>query len=479
MKPCPTTAWLALAAVCLCGARAEETNAWPGPVSWSDGRTGAQSWTAAGPFLFDQPDPDGGRLSGLRPFYVRRADPSGQVSETTALYPIYTGRRYGDHFEWSIFKLINGYGRVDGARPTPSTEPATFDVWPFYFSKDTGDPTTSRRALMPVAGTVDQHFGYDRISWVLFPLYARTERKGSSTTYTPWPLMRVTQGAAQGFAIWPLFGHLESPGAYDRRYVLWPLFWANTVQAGPDAPAGTPPTRQVGALPFYASEKGPGFVNEAYLWPFFGYTDRTAPYRYSEVRYLWPFLVQGTGDDRLVNRWAPFYSHSVVKGVDKTWAPWPLVRLTNWTDGNVAQAKTQVFYFIYWRLEQRSTTNPAAAPAEKAYLWPILSTWDNGAGRRQVQVLSPFEGMFADNPRVRAAWSPLFALVRYEQTAPGESSTSVLWNAVTWRSSAVRRESEFHLGPILGVRTGPGGTRWSPFGLEIAPKGPKLAASPH
>jgi len=225
--------WLGLAAAGLPWAGAAETNIWPGPVTQTDAGGNRTSWTALGPFLFDEPESQGGRVAGFRPFFVRRTDPAGEQVETTSLYPLFYLRRYGDTYEWSIFKIVNRYGRGDGASPSPATEPQTFDVWPFYFSKDTGDPATSRHALLPVAGTVEGHLGYDRISWVLFPLYARTESRGSATTYTPWPILRVTQGAEKGFAIWPLFGRRERPGAAEWQYFLWPFFWNNTIQPWP------------------------------------------------------------------------------------------------------------------------------------------------------------------------------------------------------------------------------------------------------
>ena len=97
-------------------------------------------------------------------------------------------------------------------------------------------------------------------------------------------------GAAHGFALWPLFGWQERPGVSRDEFLLWPLGSHHTQAPAPDAPAGTPPTRQSAALPFYARQQGPGFVSETFLWPFFGYTDRTAPSRYHETRYLWPFF---------------------------------------------------------------------------------------------------------------------------------------------------------------------------------------------
>src|SRR5206468_10740909 len=67
------------------------------------------------------------------------------------------------------------------------------------------------------------------------------------------------------------------------------------------------------------------FRSETYLWPFFGYSDRTAPASYHEIRYLWPLFVQGRGD-HYINRWAPFYTHSVNHGYDKQWFLWPVLR---------------------------------------------------------------------------------------------------------------------------------------------------------
>ena len=485
-----TPVWLGLAAfLWSAGARAEENNFWPGPVMRTDADGEVASWTALGPLFFDEPASDGGREQGFRPFYVWRTDPANGRPEITSLYPLFSYRNYGDNYVWSVFELINRYG---GTTPSGAgSEPRTLDIWPVYFSRETGDSATSYHAVMPIAGTIKERFDCDRISWTLFPLYLRTESRGAVTTSVPWPFVRSTRGEERGFAVWPLYGYRERPGAFVRRFALWPFIWNNTIQPdsaagsgtgllsvigddnhGRDAPAA--PTRQVGVLPFYTTERGPGLVDNSYLWPFFGYTDRTTPYRYSEARYFWPFFVQGMGDDRYVNRWGPFYSHSVIKGFDKTWILWPLVRQTRWIDGKVVDTKTQVVYFFYWRQQQRSLTNPAAAPAEKTYLWPLISVWDNGAGRRQVQLLSPLEGVFADNPRMRAAWSPLFAVWRYDQRAPGETRTSVLWNAVTWETSRAERRGEFHLGPLLSMKRGPSGTAWRLLGLKFASKGPSL-----
>src|SRR5665213_882924 len=246
------------------------------------------------------------RVTGVPPLYLRRAAANGETVESTVLYPLFYYRSYGPNYEWSFFKLINYFGPKSGEPPTASTNERDLDIWPFYFSGVVaGDPASTYHAVFPVGGTVPHRFFRDRISWVLWPLYLQTEKNGAITTSTPWPILHWTRGAARGFALWPIFGWQDRPGAYHHEFYLWPLAWNNVVQPKPDAPSGAAPVRQVGFLPFYTAERGPGFVNVHYIWPFFGYTDRTLPQPYHETRYFWPFSVQGRGEGHYVNRWGP------------------------------------------------------------------------------------------------------------------------------------------------------------------------------
>jgi len=453
-------ACLGLAAGWFAPARAEERNLWPLTVQQLDRAGRVVSTNALGPLFFAKSTPEGGRSIGFRPFYLERTDPAGRVTEASSLYPLFIYRGDAEAYSWTVFNLINRSGLQPGAsaklRPSYAEK---FAVWPFYFSRQTGDPATSYRGLLPVAGSIKDFFGYDRIAWTLFPLYTEVDKRGAHTVLAPWPFLRFTSGAEQGFAFWPLFGWRDRPGEFERRYALWPLIWNHTLQPPADAPGGTPPTRQVGFLPLYSREQNADFINENFLWPFFGHTERTAPFRYRETRYLWPFLVQGRGDDRYVGRWGPFYTHSVIKGYDKTWIGWPLWRHAKWEADGLAQTKSQLLFFLYSSVRQRSLSNPNAAHAEKTHFWPLLSAWDNGAGQRQYQLPSPLEVFFPGNDTVRQAWTPLFALYRYDQRAPGEIRTSLLWDGITWERSERTGQAAFNFGPLLSVRRAPAGDR--------------------
>lgn len=458
MPPLRFLAFFGLIAGTVAAAHATEfeRNVWPGPVTQFDQQGQAILKEAAGPLLFKKSLADGSVSSGFRPIYVQTRTATGELSQALFVYPLFAYAADAETFRWSVFELVKRSGRKADAPPLKGsfTDPDVFEVWPFWFSRqDRQEPTASYRALFPIAGTLKNRFGYQQLSWTLFPFYVRSEKRDVVTTATPWPILRVTRGSASGFALWPLFGWQNGPGETRQRFYLWPLGYNNSTPPPADAPANSPPSRQVGFLPFYTREQSPGFVNENFGWPFFGYTDRTTPYRYHETRYFWPFFVQGRGDDRFRNRWGPFYTHSVVKGYDKTWIGWPIYRQAQWTDEGITQTKRQVFFFLYFSLDQQSATNPTLPHAHKTHVWPLYSSWDNGAGRRQFQLFSPFEVFFPSNDKVRQVWTPLAAIYRQDRPAPGYARQSFLWNLVTLRRTPER--SEFHLGPLFSVEKNP------------------------
>jgi hypothetical protein len=420
-------------------ARGAEHNVWPFRVSEVDPVTGqANPQQFFGPILEQKTTADGRQIQALRPLFLHTAQDGKDT--TYLLYPFFTWRNAPGYSSFSFFDLVN-----DRQQEAVGSSSAVhgFDVWPFYFSRQTGDPATSYSALFPVAGTIKQRFGDDRLTWAAFPLYLQTEKAGRQITYAPWPIVRVISGAGHhGFELWPLFGERQRAGDYHSRFWIWPLFYWNESHL-----SAAQPDVEIGVLPFYSRESGPGYRNVNYLWPFFGAMHRTEPVRYDEVRYLWPFLVQGRGEDRYVNRWGPVYTHSVIKGYDKTWLLWPLFRHAEWRDDGLDQTQNRVLWNVYWSLVQRDPRRPEAAPAFKKHLWPLYSSWDNGAGRRQFQLFSPFEVFFPDNEPVRQLYSPLFAIYRTEQRGPGDRRGTFLWGLLSWHNTAT--DKEFHLGPLF------------------------------
>jgi hypothetical protein len=457
-------------------AHGAERNAWPFWVEEKSPTGQVTEWQSLGPLVFEKNTGDGS-TGGFRPFYLWKKNAAGETTEASVVYPFFIYRAGPGGSTWSVFSMIN----CASPRPGTNDNYHSFDLWPFYFSRQTGDPATSYRAFFPLFGTVKNRI-VDEWSWVLFPLYGRFEKNNVTTTTAPWPLVRVTRGEGnRGFALWPLFGWRAKDGAYHEQYYLWPLIYK-----GEHALWMPQPELKLGVLPFYTREQETGSISENYLWPFFGYTARTAPFRYHETRYFWPLLVQGRGDERYLNRWGPIYTHSIVKGYDKTWVLWPIGRQIRWNAAGLAQTKTTVLFFFYWSLTEHSLAHPQLPPARRTSLWPLFTVWDNGAGRRQVQVLSPFESFFSANEIVRLVYTPLFAIYRYDRRAPDIVRQDFLFNFITYQRAP--GHSEFHFGPLfklendtgtarvsflgglLGLRRDEGRHGWRPFAFDFSAK---------
>jgi hypothetical protein len=428
----------------LVAAQAAEVNFWPAYVGDSPADPQREgSWDAVGPLFFSQPvsaqNFDGAvRAEGFRPFFIKLSDPEGKTLQAYSLYPIFSYRRMTDGYRWSVFELINHYETHD--IPGDPAQRA-FDLWPFYFSRDTGSADSSYHAVFPIAGAVKNRFGQDRLSWFLFPLYGRFEKNRVTTTTAPWPFIKVLSGEGNhGFELWPLFGYRAKEASYREQFYLWPLIYKNEQQLW----SGQTNLKE-GFLPFYAMVRNAEVHSEMFT-PFFGYVDRVAPIHYHETDYLWPIWIQGRGDGYMINRWGPFYTHSVIKGTDTKWVAWPFWKQKTWVDGALKHSKRQFFYFIYNETEQQSATNPSLPAARKAHYWPFVSFWDNGAGRRQIEVLSPLEVFFANNGPMRLSYNPFFALYRYNRIGPGEIEQSALWKFITYRNAPSERE--LHIGPL-------------------------------
>jgi hypothetical protein len=467
----------------------EESNCWPFSVKITQESPKAQSSQFLGPLGFSN-QKAGESASGFRPFYFERHWEKTGKSESAFLYPIFVYRSQGDSWSWSVFNLINrsspAPGKAEGLAQA-------FDLWPFYFSRQTGNPATSYRAVFPLYGTLKNRLGSDRRDWVLFPLYSRSQKGERVSTCSPWPFIQHVEGGNHGgFAVWPLIGSFEEKGKMKDQYLLWPFLFRK--QTGLDQPEAS---LNAGFIPFYTTDRTPEYRSESFLWPFFGYTKRWAPYRYHETRLLWPLWVQGRGEGHHRNRWAPFYTYSEVKGIRKTWVLFPLFRQQRWTEQGLDQEKTQFLYFLYWSQKQRRAgSDENATVAEKVHVWPLLSAWDNGAGRKQVQLFSPLEVFFQHNDQVRLAYSPLFALYRFEQRGPGSTRHSLLWNAVSFDRDAAQGRRQFHLGPLfsldkspesgrvsllfglLGLRRAAAGQGWHFFAFDFNPRNSSSASQP-
>lgn len=372
------------------------------------------------------------RIVSIRPLYTHfqpEQNPHWHI-----LYPLFNYYHYreGDHF-WHSFNLIRGGRQGDLVHA---------EVFPFIFIQNTGQRDTSYYAFWPVGGSLKNRFGRDRIDFALWPLFVRTQRGQETRFSTPYPFVQTLTGPeSRGFGLWPLFGHFRRDGHYQHTWALWPFIYHYRDRLDREVPYV-----RTGFLPFYHRETAAGLRSATFVWPLFGYTFEDSPRpQYSEARLLWPFWIQGRGEQRYVNRWLPVYANERSPGYRKRWFGWPLLKVEEEQYSNLTRHTSTLLYFIY--RDRRFLAENYRG--RETLLWPLFGYWNDGRGQRQFQTLDPFNIFFGNNEKVRENWSPLFAVYRYDHRH-GSTRHSILWNLIAWESNPDDTGS-FHLGPLFEV----------------------------
>lgn len=388
--------------------------------------------------IFEQKITESGCLGAFRPIALHMENDKYREKFDYLLYPIFSHHRFQGGYNWNMFNLFAGGNQCNEKKLT---------LFPILLGKQTGDPCTSYSAMFPFGGKVRNFLGKDAIGWLMFPLYLQIEHRGSICHSLPWPFIRWQTGPdSGGLALWPIFSHFWKEGEYDHGNLLWPLIY----EWHDDLSCPVPSIRK-GFLPFYAYEDSARRYSWTVIWPFFSHIEMRNR-NYVEDHLFWPFFVQGRGDNEYVNRWAPFYTHSIRRGIDKRWYLWPLFKIVDREECGVHINQQQLLYFVFWKQTQRSIENPCWPEAKKVHLWPLYCYWDNGAGKKQFQLLSPFEVFFPTNQAVRNLYSPLFAIFRFEQLCPGHSRYSILFDLIATEKTATSQR--LSIGPLLDVECG-------------------------
>ncbi len=419
-------------------------NWWPAPVLMENDAHGRpDTLTALGP-LFAQTEYEDVSVFSVRPLYTRFDFKNREASSTHLVYPFFNFYRYSESSHWHVLNLIRSAERLEGNE-------RQVQVWPFLFWKDFPDDSRDAFALWPLGGTLKRFLGRERVDFAAWPLYIRTARRGEVRYSTPWPFIQTLTGEAEGFAFWPFFGHFERPGVYDHTFAVWPLYYDYHDRL--DQPV---PYHRFGVLPFYARETAAGMRSETYLWPFFGYTREQDPRPvYAETRYFYPFLVQGRGVEKSVNRWMPLYTHERVGDRQKWWYLWPFLKREEIDLGFLTRERTQFLFFLY-RDEQQDA--PGDFHARRQALWPLYSYWQDGHGRKQVQALDLFSVFFPRNRQVQETWTPLFAIYRYDER-PGSTHRSFFWNLIVHERAGA--DKRLVVGPVFEQESSRNHSEWS------------------
>lgn len=391
------------------------TTIWPLLDYRTDSAKKTSKLSILGPVLTFETTPDDD-TAALRPLFHSESDNQKTRTASYFLYPIASSETTPDVSRMEFLQLFqkNTFRKTE-----PDEKENQSMLFPFYISGESKKygPYTS---VFPIYGDIYERFWRDEYHYVLFPLYGRTVKKGTTNRHYLWPFFSTTSGEDEsGFAFWPLYGQASKDGVYSSSFTLWPIFSSekrglNTAE----------PSSRFTIFPLYSAFDSPSVTSRTWLWPFFGYSNDLKNEE-EERNYLWPIWLTVTGKKRNVIKFLPFYSDEQTEDSTKNWYLWPIYRNDTMHSVSYRQERDRILFFLYtsrvesWALDGKERQRTA--------LWPLFLYNRNSDGEKSFSFPALLEPIL-DRDGIEKLWAPLWRIYQQKWNDEGDSSLSILWN---------------------------------------------------
>lgn len=368
-----------------------------------------------GPLLSFDTNPDDD-ISAFRPLFHTTKDHDHSRSASVYLFPLASSETTADV---SRLEFLQIFQKNTFRKAEPEEKEEQTMLFPFYISgkSEKYGPYTS---VFPIYGDIYERFWRDEYHYVLFPLYGRTVKKGTTNSHYLWPFFSVTSGDNEsGFGIWPLYGQAAKKGVYKSSFTLWPIFSSEKRGLDTDEPSS-----RFTVFPLYSAFESPSVVSRTWLWPFFGYSSDSKKEE-EERDYLWPLWLTVSGTKRNVVKFLPFYSAEKSEDATKNWYIWPLYRNDTMHSANYRQERDKVLFFLYtnrhesWPIDRKERQRTA--------LWPLFLYTSTVEGEKTLSCPALLEPIL-DREGIEKLWAPLWRMYLHSWNDAGDSSLSILWN---------------------------------------------------
>ncbi len=377
-------------------------------------REGFSNLAILGP-LFKLQHQGGARDLAIRPLFYDSTRNNGQTSQTIYLYPLAATETTPAATKVSILELY----QTSIFHKGEEGEEHNRMLLPFYLSGSSAKygPYTS---VFPFYGDIYERLWRDEIHFVMFPLYSRTVKGGTTNRNYLYPLFALTSGEREsGFQFWPLYGQSAKEGVYHKRFVLWPLFMREST--GLDT---ANPTERLYLFPFYAAGDSPTRHSRHYLWPFVGHTADQGK-QVEEWDYLWPIWYTIRGEGRKVDSYIPFYSRVEKSESVKYTYIWPLYSHEVMDSASYRQERDRILFWLY--SDKRESWPVDGKERRRIAFWPLFLYNGNPHGGYSISLPAPVEPVL-DKEGIEKSWAPLWRLYQQKWNDAGDSVVSVLWN---------------------------------------------------
>lgn len=312
----------------------------------------------AWPIVHIERDPNDGDVDfRLRPFYRRL-----EVSEDENVIPGYAAvehnffpplglhRSDGQQTRNRFFPLWSYVDRIgqDGVR-----ENDWYVLFPFVWGGSREDGTEDYFGVFPFYADLPQFLTFDRLWFVLWPLYTQTKKSGNTGHHILMPFGGFGSRDSDGENLWwralPLISRTDHSET-THTTVAWPFFsWGTTNKSSPD------PVHRWLIWPLFGrtlSETGRSF-GWTFLSPFFQYFEIEG--RRKKLDLFWPIFryEEDLSESTPLYQWWVFPLISRTR-TDQQYAwqfLWPLIWWREYDDPKGVQ-KQRWFLPVYWTVDR-------------------------------------------------------------------------------------------------------------------------------
>ena len=224
------------------------------------------------------------------------------------------------------------------------------------------------RAVFPIGGVIERFLTFERIEFVLFPLYARTKRNGRQTYHVLFPVVSWSSkpGEPASWRLWPLFG-VSRTQVSDRRFWLWPLLHRERDHLDQTA---SEQGRRWMVFPLLGHSQRKTFDAWTLLWPIFGWA-RDSSTGFWSWDGPWPLVRlqrPGTSGSAVRTRAWPLYSHFQGDGLTSDWYLWPLINQRH--EESAANQRDALYVLPFWQ-RWRKVDRQGRELERWRKLWPL------------------------------------------------------------------------------------------------------------
>ena len=372
-----------------------------------------------GPLFEQTRSDDGKQLTAVRPLYSRYTNPEMEHARSDYLWPLGYSRRFRDDHTGRV--LLSYWTRFDLTDPESRYR---FWLFPIYF-QGRDKHGQSYAAVFPIGGRIHEFLGWDEISFILFPLYGRTELNTIVTHNYLWPVVSQTDGKGiYRFRVFPFYGQNRHRDRYSKKFVLWP-FWTS-------------------AEYYHPGSSGSGYI----LFPLWGHLDLDDQQSYTvlppffqvsrgdrvnKVVAPWPIFQRRTGEVRETRVW-PLWGQKRMRGVQSRFFLWPIFTQERVDRGESVAHRFYAVPFYYSDVERMRDSAPPPLDLDDPVprgeigsnyqkIWPLFSyIREDQEVRFRMLDLSPLKHATPIERNYAPFWT-LFQNIRYEEN----SDTEALW----------------------------------------------------